>query len=179
MRVFSQSSFMVERCARCGFNSAGDNSWFGAFNSRLGRFKFPFLPLRTATGIAWQPADSAHCFCDQTARIPAKSKKFPVPRELPGISPYADRNRLVMGGNGDGTQRQSSDHRSDLGNSRALAHEAASVLSRLWRRQIAIEGARALSSAALSFRVAGAGKLRDALCARLSLRGRAQDDRRE
>src|SRR5260370_24079702 len=129
----------------------------------------------------------------------AKSTKFPVstgktgnagdgpptggalgcPFSMLGVSRYADRNGLITGGNDNGTQRQSSDHRSDIGNPRALAYQAASLLSRLWRRQIAAEGVGPLSGAALPFRVAGTGELWDALRARLSFRRRAQDDRRE
>jgi hypothetical protein len=59
-----------------------DDSRFDAFNSRLGRRKFP---IGVATGIARQGVDSAHRFCCRTARAGGKAKKFPVPREKPGI----------------------------------------------------------------------------------------------
>jgi hypothetical protein len=58
------------------------NSRFSAFNSRLGRRKFP---IGAATGIARQEIDLPHRFCCQTAPARAKSKKFPVPREKTGI----------------------------------------------------------------------------------------------
>jgi hypothetical protein len=59
-----------------------DNSRFGAFKSRLGRRKFP---IGAATGIARQRIDSPHGFRGQNSTYREQSKKFPVPREKPGI----------------------------------------------------------------------------------------------
>jgi hypothetical protein len=60
------------------------NSRFGGFNSRLGRWKFPFSP---ATGIGRQGLDLSWCFRSRDGTYREQSKKFPVPREKPGISP--------------------------------------------------------------------------------------------
>src|SRR6516162_1087365 len=67
------------------------NSRFGAFNSRLGRFKFP---VRVATVIRSQGLDLAQRFCCRAAVQSGKSTKFPAQREKPGISSVAA-GRLV------------------------------------------------------------------------------------
>src|SRR5712691_2850487 len=86
----------------------------------------------------------------------ALGRLFPVRT----VSRYAGRNGLVTGGTEHDTQRQSRpDHRPDIGNPRALAHQAASVLSGFRRRKAAAEGLGPLSGAALPFRIAGIGEL--------------------
>jgi hypothetical protein len=57
------------------------NSRFGRFNSRLGLGEFPFW---CATGICRQVLELPYDFFHQMAVLGAKSKKFPVSRELPG-----------------------------------------------------------------------------------------------
>jgi hypothetical protein len=69
-----------------GINSR--NSRLGEFNSRLGRQKFP---VRGATGIRWQPFDSACYFFKQTAVLGPQSKKFPDQREKPGLHAFSVR----------------------------------------------------------------------------------------
>jgi len=69
------------RCLAVVRNSR--NSRFGGFNSRLGRFEFPFT---TATGIGSQEIDFVQIFRGQTAALSGKSAKFPAQREKPGIS---------------------------------------------------------------------------------------------
>src|SRR6516165_1107701 len=61
-------------------------------------------------------------------------------------------------------------HRADPRDPRPLAHQKASVFSRLWRGQIAAQGAGALPGVALPLRLAGIGELWAALRPRLSLR---------
>src|SRR5262249_49074142 len=82
-----------------------------------------------------------------------------------------------------GTRRRSPtigiDHRADSRDPRPLAYQAAPLLSRLWRGQVAAQSLGTLLSVALPFRLAGTGELRIALCAWLPFRRCAQDDRRE
>src|SRR6516165_1748178 len=82
-----------------------------------------------------------------------------------------------------GTRRRSPivgpDHRADPRNPRPLAHQAAPLLPRLWRRQIAAQSARPVPGIALPLRLAGSGELWAALRPRLCVRRRPQDDRRE
>jgi hypothetical protein len=58
------------------------SSRFGAFNSRLGRCKFP---IGIATGIRLQGLDLQQRFCAQTVLAERNSKKCPFEREKPGI----------------------------------------------------------------------------------------------
>jgi hypothetical protein len=58
------------------------NSRFRVFNSRLSERKFPITAI---TGIGRQAFDSHDDFWAQTAALSGKPRKFPVPREMPGI----------------------------------------------------------------------------------------------
>jgi hypothetical protein len=76
--VFSGSLRVLGRHER----HSRDNSRFGGFNSRLGVSEFPF---RAITGIGAQAIDLAHHSGRLNGGNRVKSKKFPFPREKPGI----------------------------------------------------------------------------------------------
>src|SRR6266851_4552020 len=60
----------------------GYNSRFGVFSSRLGRQKFP---VHSTTGIRRQSFDLLYPLSQPDRWLPQRNRKFPVPREKPGI----------------------------------------------------------------------------------------------